>query len=268
MSAVPFVFISPATRGLSLALTRHFLARTSLPIYATYRGDDPAAVHAHILSPFAPSATGAGAHVDADRLKLLPLDLTCEDSIAAAADKLQTLLPHGAYMHTGWFTGGVLHPERSPADLCIKRIQETFQINAVSHLLLMKHFSCFLPSRTTLLPPGAPPAKWVHVTARVGSISDNRLGGWFSYRASKAALNQSIRTFDLWLRQRKMPAIAVGVHPGTVKTNLSREFWGGVAEGKLFEPEYAAERLASVVDALGENARGRVWDWKGEEIPS
>ena len=109
-------------------------------------------------------------------------------------------------------------------------------------------------------------AKWVHVSARVGSVSDNRLGGWYSYRASKAALNQVIRTFDLHLQAKKLPAICVGVHPGTVKTDLSKAFWKGVPPGKLFEPDFAAEKLAEVVRKLGAAQRGRVWDWKGDEV--
>ena len=113
---------------------------------------------------------------------------------------------------------------------------------------------------------GGAAAKWVHVSARVGSVSDNRLGGWYSYRASKAALNQVVHTFDLYLAQKRLPAICVGVHPGTVKTGLSKDFWSGVPKEQLFEPEYAAERLAQVVSGLQEDQRGKIWDWKGTEV--
>jgi NAD(P)-dependent dehydrogenase (short-subunit alcohol dehydrogenase family) len=87
-----------------------------------------------------------------------------------------------------------------------------------------------------------------------------------SLTIAQAALNQVVRTFDLHLQARRIPAIAVGVHPGTVRTDLSRAFWAGVSEGKLFEPDDAATKLAQVIEGLDESQRGRIWDWKGEEV--
>ena len=257
MLPAPFILIAPASRGLSLALTRHYLRNTKFPVYATHRSDSPDSIRKTMLADL-PT-------VDPARLNLLKLELTSEESVSNAAETLSSMLPNkDAYMHTAFFTGGVLHPERRPGDLNASTLQETFNVNVISHLLLTKHFSRFLP-RTTQL-QGLEPAKWVHVSARVGSISDNHLGGWFSYRASKAALNQVIRTFDLYLQAQKTPAMCVGVHPGTVKTDLSKEFWSGVPKEKLFEPEYAAERLFEVVNGLEENQRGRIWDWAGKEV--
>lgn len=107
------------------------------------------------------------------------------------------------------------------------------------------------------------------MSARVGSISDNALGGWYSYRASKAAVNQIVKTFDIYLKQRSGDkAIGVGLHPGTVKTGLSKEFWGKVREEKLFSGEFAAERLGVVVKGVGVDGRGRCWDWEGKEVPA
>ncbi|KAL7280023.1 hypothetical protein ACG7TL_006437 [Trametes sanguinea] len=272
----PFILISPATRGLSLALIRHYLRTTSLPVFGTYRPHPPnseqqrtpESVREHILGPL----SGTHPDVDPSRLHLLPLDFTSEESIASAADALARALPQDAqsYIRVAFFLAGVLHPERQPGDLVLKDIAETFQLNVIAHLLLIKHFSRFLPPASSANKQEGPGesalAKWVHVSARVGSISDNALGGWYSYRASKAALNQVIRTFDLHLQAKKLPAIAVGVHPGTVKTDLSKAFWSSVKPGKLFEPAYAAEKLAEVVKALGQTQRGKVWDWKGEEV--
>ncbi|KAH8662259.1 hypothetical protein BX600DRAFT_498819 [Xylariales sp. PMI_506] len=134
-------------------------------------------------------------------------------------------------------------------------------------------------------------ATWVTMSARVGSITDNRLGGWYSYRCSKAAVNSLTKTFDIHLQQRQkrklqqhhqqrgegwgdgrgtggiIPAVlAIAYHPGTVRTEFSREFWAGVPEGKLFSPEYAAELMAEVVCSRTEADRGRIWDWNGDEI--
>ena len=260
MPANPFVLVCPATRGLSLALTRHFLRTTNFPVFATHRSDSPNSIKDHILSPLK--------EIDPKRLNLLHLDLTSETSIAASADALSSYLPNDAecdsYLHTAFFTGGILHPEKQPADLDLAAITSTFQINVISHLLLIKHFSRFLPpARSKYEVPT--PAKWVHVSARVGSISDNKRGGWYSYRASKAALNQVVKTFDLQL-QKKSQAICVGMHPGTVKTDLSKAFWGSVEKEKLFEPEDAAEKLIHVVGSLTMEQRGKVWDWAGKEV--
>ncbi|GJE84580.1 SDR family oxidoreductase [Phanerochaete sordida] len=259
MSRFPFVLICPASRGLGHALARHYLRTTNLPVFATHRADTPTALRETLLS---------GMHdVDPERLHTLRVELASEASIARAAESLANQLPaRGAHLHTAFFAGGVLHPERRPADLDAAQVLETFTVNTVAHLLCIKHFARFLPKHAPH--DGAPPAKWVHVSARVGSVSDNHLGGWYSYRASKAALNQVVRTFDLHLETKKLPAICVGVHPGTVKTDFSKEFWNGVPKEKLFEPEYAAERLVEVVGGLKDDQRGRIWDWKGEEVKS
>lgn len=142
-------------------------------------------------------------------------------------------------------------------------------------MLLLKHFSPFLPKKRTSLPPssneamqGLPPVATVAImSARVGSISDNALGGWYSYRASKAGVNQVVKTFDNYLKTAAGGnALALALHPGTVKTGLSKEFWGGVKEGKLFEREWVAERLVEVVRDVGVDGRGRCWDWEGKEV--
>lgn len=106
------------------------------------------------------------------------------------------------------------------------------------------------------------------MSARVGSISDNTsVGGWYSYRASKAALNQVTKTFDHFVRmQAAEKAMSIALHPGTVKTGLSKEFWANVKEEKLFSGEFAAEKLMEVVNGRSIEDRGRCWDWKGEEI--
>jgi NAD(P)-dependent dehydrogenase (short-subunit alcohol dehydrogenase family) len=142
-------------------------------------------------------------------------------------------------------------------------------------MLMLKHFSPFLPKKKATLSTdpremhGLPSiATTAVMSARVGSISDNRLGGWYSYRASKAGVNQVVRTFDNHLRTASGEnAVAVALHPGTVKTEFSKEFWGGVKEGKLFEREWVAERLVDVVGGVGVQGRGKCWDWDGKEVP-
>ena len=106
------------------------------------------------------------------------------------------------------------------------------------------------------------------MSARVGSIADNSAGGWYSYRSSKAAVNQIAKSLDIYLKNNSgEKAMAVSLHPGTVKTSLSEEFWESTPKDKLFTPEYSAQRLIEVVKGLGQEDRGKCWDWEGKEIP-
>jgi NAD(P)-dependent dehydrogenase (short-subunit alcohol dehydrogenase family) len=109
-------------------------------------------------------------------------------------------------------------------------------------------------------------AVFAALSARVGSISDNRLGGWYGYRASKAALNQLLRTLSIELGRQRGQAICVGLHPGTVDSALSRPFQSSVSEGKLFTPRFAAKQLLAVINKLDVSQSGRLLAWDGAEI--
>lgn len=172
---------------------------------------------------------------------------------------------------------GMLQPEKSPSQISYETALSTFKLNTLAPMMLLKHFLPFLPKKSVSLssldnlPPSAVLAC---MSARVGSISDNNLGGWYSYRASKAALNQVVKSVDIFAKmQAGKNACVIGLHPGTVKTGLSKEFWGTVKEGKLFSPEFAAERLCDVVGLKAEGGgggvdgyRGRCWDWNDTEV--
>ena len=106
------------------------------------------------------------------------------------------------------------------------------------------------------------------MSARVGSITDNRMGGWYSYRSSKAAVTQLAKTFDNYLSMNSgEKAMSIALHPGTVKTGLSEGFWDSVADEKLFSTGYSCEKLMEVVNSRTLDHRGRFYDWKSEEIP-
>ncbi|KAL7947906.1 hypothetical protein V8C42DRAFT_351819 [Trichoderma barbatum] len=233
------------------------------------------------------------------RLFVVRCDVTDESTVASAAQEAHQLFPKASHhLHLACVLPGVLlNPEKSPAQVDAAAALQSFQVNAVGQLLVAKHFFGFLPRRGTAMPgyeyddededdegdygdEGEDEAEeeaalrlpqhatWLNMSARVGSTTDNRLGGWFSYRASKAAVNSITKSLDIQLRTRAGDnAMAVAYHPGTVKTELSRDYWGGVPEEKLFSTDYAASRLMDVVCGLGVEDRGRCWDWKGTEVP-
>ncbi|MCJ1255066.1 hypothetical protein MMC24_002882 [Lignoscripta atroalba] len=259
----PWIFTSPASRGVGLQLTRRLLATTKLPIVATAR-TDPEGTKDRILD---------GLDVDKQRLEVLKLDVTDESTVSEAAAYCKDRFS-SSYLHLAFCVPGILYPEKSPSQISYPDALQTFKINTLGPLLLMKHFSPFLPRKSTTLAPssdlsGLPvSAVFAMMSARVGSITDNSKGGWFSYRSSKAAVNQITKSFDIYLRNSAgEKAMAVSLHPGTVKTDLSEEFWESTPKEKLFSPEFSAERLVEVVKALGVEGRGKCWDWEGKEIP-
>ena len=135
----------------------------------------------------------------------------------------------------------------------------SFRINAIGPALVAKHV---LP-----LVPKAGKSVFAILSARVGSIEDNRLGGWYGYRASKAALNQFVRTFAIELGRQKPEAVCVALHPGTVATALSQPFQTGSKIQKAFSPAYSAERLLAVTNALTAAHTGQFFAWDGQPIP-
>lgn len=192
----------------------------------------------------------------------LTLDLTEEESIAEACGKiLQDGAPALTIIASGFLSQiGGLQPERSFKQQSATSFETLFAINTIGPALIAKH-----------LLPGIP-RKGRHViaflSARVGSISDNRVGGWHAYRASKAALNMLIRNYAIELSMRKSEAICVGLHPGTVDTPLSLPFQKSLPEGQVISAERSAKHLLEVCQNLTLADSGKVFDWKGEPIPA
>lgn len=187
------------------------------------------------------------------------LDLLDEASIAAIA---RTLLDRGGEIRliidaTGVLEGQGTAPEKSWRRLDASSLASAFALNAIGPALLMKH--C-LP-----LLPGEGKAVFATLSARVGSIADNRLGGWYGYRASKAALNQLVRTAAVELGRQKPEAICVALHPGTVATTLSSPYPLGALRAQT--PTEAASRLIEVIDALTADDSGGFRDHRGEVVP-
>ena len=195
-----------------------------------------------------------------------------EETIKAAASKTKHMFGKSDnHLRLAFAIPGILHPEKSPAQIDYDLALQTFKINTLGPMLLMKHFCAFLPRKAShcLTPLDGLPARavWGTMAARVGSTTDNVKGGWYSYRASKAGVVSLAKTFDLYLQGVSGEhAVSVALHPGTVKTNLSKDFWDTVEGGKLFAPELAAKQLCEVVNGAKMSERGLFLDWAGKVI--
>ena len=195
-----------------------------------------------------------------DKVAWAPLDLENEDSIAIAAKTTcEAGRPNLVLVATGLLhDGAALRPEKTWRSLDATTFERVLRINTVGPALAAKHFLPLLPRDRK--------AVFAAISARVGSIGDNELGGWYAYRASKAALNMLIRTAAIELARSNPTALCVGLHPGTVDTALSQPFQSAVPSGGLFSPSFAAGRLLHVIDRLAPEESGRVFAWDGERI--
>ena len=134
-----------------------------------------------------------------------------------------------------------------------------FAVNTLGPALVAKHFLPLMPRKGRSV--------FAALSARVGSIGDNRLGGWYSYRASKAALNQILRTLAVEAARTHPELIVAGLHPGTVRTALSQPFRPEPGTPGLFSPEESAAHLVRVLDGLHPRDSGQVFAWDGQPIP-
>lgn len=187
------------------------------------------------------------------------IDLASEASIAAAAEGLRAQGPFTAvFVATGLLHDDAVSPEKSLRDLDEAGLMRLFAVNTIGPALVAKHFVPLLPRQGRCV--------FAALSARVGSIGDNRLGGWYGYRASKAALNMIIRTLGIEVARTRPEAICIGLHPGTVDSVLSRPFQRGVAPERLFTTSEAAAHLLTVVDGLTPDDTGRCFGWDGRVI--
>jgi len=216
-------------------------------IYAPIRGERPS------------DATSAG------NVRFLPLATEGNGNIqeAALAEAAEIIKAEGSLdwviVAVGVLHGDGLFPEKSLRDLNADQWMAVHYTNTVLPVLIGKHFLNLLNKDK--------PSVFAALSARVGSISDNRLGGWYAYRASKAALNMFIRTASIEMGRKNKNAIVIGLHPGTVASKLSEPFQARVPEHKLFSPEYSVGKLLEVIKARTVEDSGRVFAWDGERIP-
>ena len=187
-------------------------------------------------------------------------DYAQESSIETIAAKISKVgLIDILLVATGILHDDQMSPEKSLREIDSEKFQKSFLINTIGPALVAKHFLPFF-KKETLSVLGI-------LSARVGSISDNRLGGWYAYRASKAAVNMFIKTTSIELSRRQKNVAIIGLHPGTVNTNLSKPFQKNVPPKKLFSPELSAMKLLQVVAQITQQDNGKLMAWDGVEIP-
>ncbi|HET6431323.1 SDR family NAD(P)-dependent oxidoreductase [Dyella sp.] len=241
------VLVTGASRGIGLALVRALLTNPQVAQLT--------AVARHATRS---EALGDLALADA-RLQCLDVDVTDETALAALAGRLRAhhpslqLVIHAA----GMLHGDGIGPEKSVTQVRRATLEQVFALNAFAPILLAR----------ALLPLLEGPCVFASLSARVGSIGDNRLGGWYAYRASKAAQNQLMKTFAIELARRNRRGCCLLLHPGTVDTGLSAPFQANVPAARLFAPERAAAQLLHIIAQATPQDSGRFIAWDGTDIP-
>ncbi|NNF17324.1 MAG: SDR family oxidoreductase [Gammaproteobacteria bacterium] len=243
------VLIQGASRGIGLQFVRELAQRPdTAKIFATCRRPGDAAELSALAEHYS-------------NIDILTLDVAQETSVAAAAETLAARTDHIDLLIN---TAGLLHtdsqqPERRLREVNADALRSSFEVNAIGPILMARYFEPFLFRSSH--------AVFASLSARVGSIGDNRLGGWYAYRASKAAQNMFTRTLAIEWARRTQPVICLALHPGTVDTDLSRPFQKNVTAEKLFSVERAVKQLMSIIDGASEKDTGRFIAWDGQDIP-
>jgi len=214
---------------------------------------DPRVAHVYAFSRNPESAKVPG-------VTFVRIDLEDEASIEAAAesaagdDALDLVLVTSGVL----WSGDDLRPEKAMKELRADALAKLFAVNAIGPAMVAKYFLPKLRKGSKTL--------FAALSARVGSIGDNRLGGWFSYRASKAALNMLLKTLSIEHARQWPESVVAGLHPGTVDTGLSKPYTSRTPSKQLFTADTSATHLLRVIDGLSPEDTGGVFAWDGKRI--
>lgn len=252
--------VTGASRGIGLQFVKSLVARTEGAVVALCRSPDSAASLRGALS----------AMTDDEKMRVTvwKLDLEDQGSIESACetikqsfDRVDLLLNVAGILGDGKTTPG---PERSIQRIDREWLARSLDVNLLGPTMLSQGLLPLMEQQRNSA-TRRPKSVIVNLSARVGSISDNGLGGWFSYRVSKSALNQATRTMAHELKGKSVRTIAL--HPGTTDTDLSKPFQRNVSEDRLFPVDFTVDKLLSVIDAMEDENSGGLYDWAGKAIP-
>jgi NAD(P)-dependent dehydrogenase (short-subunit alcohol dehydrogenase family) len=236
-----------ASRGIGLAMVQRLLAIDAVTrVYAACRQPE-AATELQALA--------------GDRLTIIPIDTTDETQVAAAIAAIQTTTDrlHFVINCVGILHDAELQPEKGLRQIDADRMLRYFQVNSISAILLAKHLQPLFKHDELSV--------FATISAKVGSIGDNALGGWYGYRASKAALNMLMKTTAIEYKRACPNNIIVLLHPGTTDTGLSAPFQRNVPPEKLFAPEKTANYVLDVIGQLTPADSGEFLAWNGDRLP-
>lgn len=242
------VLVVGANRGIGLEFVRQFLNDPQVgQVFATHR---------QTVTPEL-----AAVRESTDRLHLMPMDITAEAEIATSIAHIQQHTPrlHLVLYCVGFLHDGAIQPEKSLQQIQADHLLRYFQVNSMGAVLLAKHL---LP-----LIRHSEPSVFAAISAKVGSIGDNHLGGWYGYRASKAALNMLMHTTAIEYSRKSPKTIVALLHPGTTDTQLSQPFQRNVPPEKLFSVERTVTQLLKVIESLEMTDSGQFFSWDGTALP-
>ena len=239
-----------SSQGIGLGFVKALLKQDNIErVFATYRNPETATELFSLQQQYE------------DRLRCLQVDVTQESQIAAGVQQIEESVRE---IHLAIYCVGVLHegeltPEKSLRQINAENLIYSFQVNSIGAVLIAKHLMPLFKKTQRSV--------FASISAKVGSIGDNRLGGWYGYRASKAALNMFLKTTAIEYSRRCPKTIVVALHPGTTDTRLSQPFQKNVPPGKLFPVEHTVDLLSKVISGLEQKDSGEFFSWDGNKLP-
>jgi NAD(P)-dependent dehydrogenase (short-subunit alcohol dehydrogenase family) len=239
------VLIIGASSAIGRALAQHYLEREKVVIWLSRSAPD--FTHDRLVAIRAPDLTDCDDWVLHARF--------FEDVIAQLKQHQVSII----FNCIGWLHQEHLKPEKSLGQSSAVLLRRTLLVNLEVPVFYLRGLWPYITKRADL--------KYLQLSAKVGSINDNQLGGWYSYRSSKAALNQWIKTASIELQRSNKTAVLVTLHPGTTDSPLSKPFQRNVAAGQLQNPSQTAERLAVVAHNLTKEHSGMLLNWDGSVLP-
>ncbi|MDG2060467.1 MAG: SDR family oxidoreductase [SAR86 cluster bacterium] len=241
--------VQGGSRGIGLSMVENLLKKRNL---------------GHIIATSRTCSSELKGLLESDaRLSWYALDLEDEKSINGFSEnissifsKVHLLINCSGFLHDN----EVIYPEKKFLDIHLNQFTKTFMTNVFGPMILTRNLYPLLSHNEI--------SSIVNISARIGSLKDNQLGGWYSYRSSKAALNMFTKNLAIEMkRSTNSPNICVSLHPGTVSTDLSDPFTRNISENKIFTPEESAKQLIDIIYNLTPSDSGKFFDWSKKEIP-